>query len=225
MTRLNIRDWRLGSPTWALVGLAFFLALPSTGLVEKYLGTPLVPVYVLGVLAVLFIGYRPALIWFLTHVSSTRAVWLLVAITAGLVIAFAVVYPIADSGFFGGGADRDDALNLAASELLHGRYPYSEETYLSNPISPLPGAVLLAAPFVLLGNAAYQVFFWLPFFLIVMARWFGSAVVVLALLLTILLLSPVVLRGIVTGSDLLSNSIYVLLFAFLTVRNAPPPRY
>jgi len=223
LTRINIRDILTGVPTGALVGLAFFLAVPSTGLVEKYLGLSLVSVYLLGVLGLLLVGYRPALIWLLTHVSQVQGAWIIVAIVAGLIVAFAIVYPMADAGSFGGGTDREDALNIAARELFHGRYPYRPETYLGNPLNPLPGAVLLSAPFVLMGNAAYQVFFWLPLFLYVMARWFGSVVAALALLLTILLLSPVVLRGIMTGDDMLTNSIYVFLFAFLTVRSATSP--
>ena len=140
-----------------------------------------------------------------------------------LAVAFVVVYPIANSGVVGGGADRDEALNIAAGELLHGRYPYRLETYLGNPISPLPGAIILSVLFVLLGNSAYQVFLWLPIFVVVISRYFKSVLPALALLWTILLLSPVVLRGIVTGSDVLSNSLYVFIFTFFMVRYAASP--
>ena len=66
----------------------------------------------------------------------------------------------------GGGSDSDDALNLATRALLHGEYPYRIRTYLGSPATYLPGSLLLAVPFVLLGNAAYQDLFWLAAFLL-----------------------------------------------------------
>ena len=66
----------------------------------------------------------------------------------------------------GKGSDADDALNLAVNELLHGRYPFYARTYLDNPVANLPGTIFLAVPFALLGNSAYQNFFWLMVFFI-----------------------------------------------------------
>ena len=62
--------------------------------------------------------------------------------TALLLLAlFVVVYPRVNTTTPGRGSDRDEALNLAATELLDGRYAYYPATYLGNPISPLPGAI------------------------------------------------------------------------------------
>jgi hypothetical protein len=71
------------------------------------------------------------------------------------------VYEVVQSGRFGGGSDSDDALVTGVYELAAGRYPYYVKTYLGNPISPLPGALILAAPFVAVGCVALAHVFWL----------------------------------------------------------------
>ncbi len=205
------------------IGLALFLAIPSAGQVQKYLGLPTAAAYVFLLLLFFLAAYQPILLKFLQKVTLKQGIWIATATVMVLAAAFWVVYPIADSGVVGGGADRDEALGIAAEELLNGRYPYKLETYLGNPISPLPGAVILAIPFVLMGNSAYQIFFWLPIFAVVISCYFRPAAPALALLLTALLLSPVILRGVATGSDLLSNSLYVFIFAFLMIRCVTSP--
>jgi hypothetical protein len=106
------------------------------------------------------------------------------ALLAAIGLLFLVTFPIVNSGVFGGGSDRDEALNIAVTALLEGRYPYAEVTIMTglpqqvgldgNPISPLPGALLLAAPFVLLGNSAYQNLFFAGFCAWIAWRAFGS---------------------------------------------------
>jgi hypothetical protein len=83
---------------------------------------------------------------------------------------------------------------------------------LGNPISPLPGAVLLALPFVVLGNSAYQNLFWLLVFFIAVKSYLKDSRSALTLLWTIFALSPIVLYAVLIGSDYISNSLYVLLF-------------
>jgi hypothetical protein len=70
------------------------------------------------------------------------------------------IYPKANIHTPMRGSDRDDALLDATSALLRGEFPYSRPTYLGNPITPLPGALLLAVPFVLAGNAALANALW-----------------------------------------------------------------
>ena len=58
-----------------------------------------------------------------------RVVFRLALITFLLVvIVFAVVYPIVDTDAPGRGSDDDNTLNLGASALLAGRFPYSQTT-------------------------------------------------------------------------------------------------
>ena len=210
-------------PVATRLALGTMLVLSSILQVSKYLGVWGLGVYALFVLLLLHNRY-----WRLTNrlrALPVGAGGLAAATVLGVAVLFAVVYPIADSGVVGGGSDRDDALNMAAGALLDGRYPYREPTYLGNAISPLPGALLLAAPFVLMGNAAYQTFFWLPVFMLVTGRAMGSLLSGVLLLWTILILSPAVTIGIVTGGDLLANSIAVFTFGMLLIREAARRRW
>lgn len=129
-----------------------------------------------------------------------------------LLAIFWVGYPLANSGLLGRGSDRDEALNTATAELLSGHYPYYAKTYLGNPISPMPGSLVLAAPFLLLGNSAYQNLFWLFAFLGTMNWYLKGQRPALLLLWAIIVLSPILLQEYVTGGDLLANSLYTLLF-------------
>ncbi|MBA7622777.1 hypothetical protein ES703_30164 [subsurface metagenome] len=202
---------------WILGLLALVLLIPSTGQVQKYLGIYGVFVYLLlGTIAIL-VHYKYVWPVYFSKVTQRRAIWLAVITFLILIAVFTVVYPIANSGVVGGGSDRDEALNISVRELLRGKYPYSSKTYLDSPISPLPGSLLLSIPFVVLGNSAYQNIFWLIAFFVSVAWYFEDMRKALLLLWTILILSPVILQQFVTGGDLLSNCLYVLLFSWLTI--------
>ena len=90
--------------------------------------------------------------------------WLVLLASVLVAVAFLVVYPIANTHAAGAGSDDDDALNLGAMALLAGRFPYAHTTYLGNVLHHLPGAFILATPFVALGTSALQNLFWLPIF-------------------------------------------------------------
>lgn len=202
---------------WLLGWFSLILLIPSTGQANKYLGVYGVFIYLLlGTVATL-VCYKYVWFAYLSNATPQLSLWLAVVTFLGIIAVFSVIYPIANKGSAVGGSDRDEALNIAATELLKGKYPYTEKTYLNNPISPMPGAVLLSIPFVMLGNSAYQNLFWLITFLCFVTSYFGDIRKALLLLWTILIFSPVVPQQIVTGGDLLSNSIYVLFFAWLTI--------
>ncbi len=207
---------------WALAGLGLSLVIPSVAVFQKFLGIAgvvgytLVAFFALGLL----VKKGQRVLQLMAKVSARQEVLLTALTFLFLLMSFTVVYPIANSGVVGGGSDSDDALNIATTELLRGRYPYYPTTYLGNPITPMPGALLLAVPFVLLGNGAYQNFFWLFVFTGVMKRYLGDGRLALALLWVILALSPAVLHQLVTGSDYIANSLYVLIFMLWIVRTA-----
>ncbi|MFZ2486852.1 MAG: hypothetical protein WAZ19_01920 [Anaerolineae bacterium] len=198
---------------WSLVGFALSLLIPSTAVFQKYLGITGVVAYItIAFFALLlFAKYRYIPGKLASKVTEKQTSWLAVMTVVIVLIAFVVVYPVANSGIVGGGSDGDEALNTATTELLHGRYPYYPRTYLGNPISPLPGALLFAIPFVLLGNSAYQNFFWLIVFIIAMKSYLKDGYLALLLLWVIFALSPIVLYQFLIGSDYISNSIYILL--------------
>jgi hypothetical protein len=122
-------------------------------------------------------------------------------------------YPFLNVQTPGAGSDRDDALLLAAQALFRLEPPYAQFTYLGNTITPYPGAVLIAAPFVWLGNVAWQNLFWLAILSCLMIHRYRSNVGSLAVptSLFILVLTPEALRETLTGGDLLTNGIYVAL--------------
>jgi hypothetical protein len=137
--------------------------------------------------------------------ASVAVVVILALVAAAIVIA----YPRVNVHTPGHGGDRDDALDHAVSALAHGRYPYAERTYLDNPITPLPGAVLLSVPSLLLGGVAYLNIAWLVLFVATLAaRREGRGPPLFALLG--LLASPGTLKELAVGGDLVANGIYVL---------------
>ncbi len=202
----------------AFAGLAFCLVVPSFGVIQKYFGNVGLLVYLVAATAILWLAYRYLCELVLSRLSERQAQLLAVASLVALIVVFALVFPRANVHVAGRGSDADDALNLAAGELLHGRYPYNVQTYLQNAIASLPGAILLAAPFILLGNSAYQNLFWLAVFFFAVSRGTRSFGRGLILVWTPLIFSPVVMNYVVTGGDDVANGIYVLVFMLLTVR-------
>jgi hypothetical protein len=147
--------------------------------------------------------------WHSENGSKANANLYAILTIALLMTLFFFVHPIVSTRDPGKGSDRNEALNIAATELLHGRYPYYCRTHLGSPISPLPGAVILALPFMAIGNSAYQNFFWLIIFFFLAGAYLRDKLLSLLLILFTLLGSPLILHEIVTGGDLLANSLYI----------------
>jgi hypothetical protein len=214
---------RAARPVRPFIELGLILTLSSLGQVQKYAGLLGVAVYIVIVGLALGLLRRTGLAWMLGRVTEKQALWLAAATLAALGLIFLVVYPIADSGLVGGGSDRDHQLNIAAGDLAQGHYPYRGKTYLGYPISPLPGALVLAVPFVLLGNSAYQILPWVAGF-VALARWrLADGRLALLLLWMIVALAPAFMLDFVTGGDLTANSLYVLLFMLLSAEAVVRP--
>jgi hypothetical protein len=202
----------------SICGLAACLLLPSLGVVHKYLGLAGVVCYLpLGLCGI--VVFRHVIAAKAASLSHKTLIIFSLSTLLAILVLFLVLYPRAQRGDYGGGSDADDALDLAATEMVHGRYPYHPRTYLDNAISPLPGAVILALPFVLLGGSAYQNIFWLAVFLYLAGRQTKSAGLALALFWAVLCLSPLVLQNLVTGTDYLSNAIYVPAFMYWMIQS------
>ncbi|MEK6335105.1 MAG: hypothetical protein AABM67_09160 [Acidobacteriota bacterium] len=204
--------------TFVFVGLTSCLIFPSFGVIQKHFGNSGLVIYLILAPALLWLTYHFAADRLLGSISERQSLYLAAITLLALVVTFAVLYPKANTHLPGRGSDADDALNLAASELLSGRYPFYVETYLHNPIGIFPGAVFLALPFVLLGNSSPQNLFWLAAFFFAVSGSVSSWRLGLLLLWTVLLFSPVVTQQLVTGTDDVANSIYVLLFMLLLAR-------
>ncbi len=152
--------------------------------------------------------------------SNTSIIFILFFVFV-LIVLFMLIYPVATSGYFGGGSDRDEALNMAVSSLLKGEYPYYQLTYVQgrphelgldgHKITPLPGELIISLLFFLLfGNAAYQLFFWLLITIFLISKLLDSAQQSVFIVVAGYLLLPVMLHESLTGGDLLCNSLWIL---------------
>jgi hypothetical protein len=137
------------------------------------------------------------------------------ALAMGLVLLFVIaffgLYALAHSEGLGAGSDRDEALNIALDALQHGRFPYSLQTHFGNPITPMPGALLLAYPFFLMGNAAYQNLFWLVITAIACWKFFPTPKQALLFLCVMVFGNLSFAQDFVTGGDYSVNLLYVTL--------------
>lgn len=199
-------------------GLAVFMLCPSFDTVIKYFGVGgVIGYFLLGTLIV-FTADRFLLPEFKNKVSERTANILAVVTFASIIALTLVVYPIANTGQFGSGSDADDALIVAVGELLRGNYPYTPNTYLGNPISPMPGTVFLAIPFVIIGAIHLQNILWLAVLFLVFRHYEKSSVSALGLIWAMIAFSPTLLQNMVTGADYVSNSIYVLALMWILMR-------
>ena len=152
---------------------------------------------------------------------------LIIIIVIVLILLFFFIYPAATSGRFGPGSDRDEALNIAVNALLQGKYPYYLKTFVpglphlmggdGNPISPFPGELFISIPFVLIGNGAYQTFFWLLCAAWLIKKTTNNSTLAFVTLLAASFLSVGSIYEIVSGGDLLVNGLWVFcsyLFLF-----------
>ena len=204
--------------------LAVSLIAPSLSIVHLHAGAAGTVVYVLFAIAVVWLG--PSL----PLPSSPRArAWLAALTFVGIAVAFAVVYPRVNVHVPGAGSDDDDALNVGVRALAAGQSPYGERTYLGNALHQLPGAFVIAAPFVAAGSSALQNLFWIPLFLLAIRRERRDRAPAevadaetLRLAWMLLLSCPVVIDEIVTGTGHGANAIYVLLGLWWLTRTRRP---
>lgn len=205
--------------------LAFFIAFPSLTFIDKRLGLAAALGYVLIVSLALPTIVDRYVDKLARGMGPKGMMILLFTGIALLSAAFEVGYPIANSGRFGPGSDRDEALNQAVAALIAGDYPYYEKTYLGNPITPMPGSLVLAAPFHwLLGNSSYQNIFWIAVFgfLLMGSRSmpsFGS----ILLFGVCWAISPVLAQEFLTGGDMLANSLFVAISAYWAIESLSNP--
>jgi hypothetical protein len=192
------------------------LLLPSLAILKK-LPVWVMAVYVAGGLVGLSVACLLYPFW-RRRIPESGAKWIGISILAVLVAAFWMVHPLIDHDGFVllgrsfGSSDADDAIDLAISRAFSGLYPYGQNTFLGLPISPLPGTLILALPFYVLGESALQNIFWLAMGWLFLARagreGYGRATYLLVLLLV---LSPAVAYCVLQGGDTISNGIYVAI--------------
>ena len=201
---INFKDFLI------MAAVAGCLVLPSMYTVQKHFGSVATCIFVVVGFVCIFLLCTTGMRIALAIINKRMSLVLAAAIFILSIVLFSVIYPYANSGAIGGGSDRDDALNIAATELVNQRYPYSQTTYLGNPITPFPGAVILSIPFFLLGNSAYQNLFWIAVGYLAVWKFLSDSRLALIFLLAITL-TPVTLQQLATGGDLVTNALYVVV--------------
>jgi hypothetical protein len=200
-------------PSRGLLILALLLAFPSTGFIQKYTGLAGVTAYVAVVIGLVYLTaclarrFAP----FLNRMFRGLSILAI----AGLAAGFVVLHPFEDGRGPGKSSDRDEGLEMAVTRMSHGETPYYPSNKIAGPLSVLPGSMLLAAPFVALGNSGYQNVFWLNVFLFAAKCFFKDRATAVWLLAVPLAVSVAAQYEFVSGGDLIANGIFVaLLFLF-----------
>ncbi len=170
------------------IGICLSWALTSFASLWKYLShTKSIAAITFALLSIIF-----GMHWLDRFNRSRRQIslgWpvlLFLAFTA----AFAVLYPISLRHTLNIGSDREDALRVELTAVRHHQYPYDTHTFLGNPPTPLPGAMLLAAPFFAFGHIAWQNLLWLALFFLFAHSFFRYRATALFFLAVLLLFNP-----------------------------------
>ena len=170
-------------------GIYFLWLTPSLGQLARYLGP------FGGAAAAGFAAMAIAWAWRLRARPTGRIDrWGPLWLAAALALAFVAMFPIARSGLLGPGSDRADALDVALRALFAGRPPYQTHTFLGNSPTPLPGALILAAPFHLAGTSALQNLLWGPLFAFLCPSMTGDRRAAIACVAALVLLSPAAMQ-------------------------------
>ncbi|MDT7744584.1 MAG: hypothetical protein QOE59_3662 [Actinomycetota bacterium] len=197
---------------------AVVLAVVSTHLATNLGGLSVVVVYAVaaGLMTLLLVPLATDL---LRRAPSWVLPALVVACLTALVTVFVVGVPVAANPILGVGSDRANALDVALSELAAGRYPYAATTYLQNPITPLPGALVLAAPFrFLLGSAAWQNVAWTALLLPILGGGWRLRPGPTVLWLLTVVGALEVWREFIIGDDLVTGAVPALAAVMWTLR-------
>lgn len=204
------------------LAFALLIAATSADAFYKYTGLAGIAAYIAFCIIGVLFAARPEFAAWIDHRLSERRALVLAALTLLiLVIVCLYIYPRADAGQLGDrGSDADDALIIGAQALLRGAYPFSQTTYYGNPIAPMPGAIVLAIPFAFKPLIALQNVFWLGVLFWVAGRLMGSWRYAFLLLASLVFLCPAVMQNLLTATDRLSNTIYLLIAMWLLIRSA-----
>lgn len=95
-------------------------------------------------------------------------------VAMAVVFALFVLWYILLQPIYGPGSDNAEALELGVHRLVHGENPWDTATRFGNPLSPMLGGYLLAAPFVLLTGSVYALpIVWMALLVVVLVRAVG----------------------------------------------------
>jgi hypothetical protein len=192
---------------------AFWLA-GSVREFAVYLPHQILALIVLGLCCIgaVVIGLK----WALSRRKDGRLGWgWFVALWVFVAILYMIVFPRALEKIDMQKNDGYDALHVSSSQLLHGHFPYHVRDFEGNPISPMPGALILALPFLVLGRESLQNLFWLGVFIWFTTRYFRFRVTAFAFLLVTVIANAHTLPNILDGADYPINWMYICVSVYL----------
>jgi hypothetical protein len=203
--------------TLFVLGICVAWALTSAAPLLKYLSpAKAITALALGLLSI--VAGMSRLLRLNLRPRQIGIVWFLLLFLA-FTTAFAILYPISLRHTLNIGSDREDALRIELLAVRHHQYVYDARTFLGNPPTPLPGAMLLAAPFFALGHIAWQNFLWLALFFFFAIHFFRYRATALFYLAVSLLFAPGHLSDFTSGGDYLTNFFYVAIAVTLFNRS------
>ncbi len=203
--------------SWMIVGICLAWSACSLAPVWKYLSSANAAVVTLAALLSI-VGAMLSLRHFNGRDRQLSLKWFLLLYLA-FAAAFAILNPYLQRHTLNRGSDREDALRIELTAIKRHQYPYDARTFLGNPPTPLPGAMLLATPFFVVGHISWQNFVWLALFFWFCIRFFRYRSTALLFLVVFLLISPSNLNDFVTGGDYLTNFFYLAIALGLFVRS------
>lgn len=203
-----------------LIWIVFLTIISSKFTLVKFAGYPLFFIYFVFI-SFFYANLKPISNLIKNTFSQKQA--LVIGTFTFLVVILLVpyfLYPIANLGFkSGGGSDADDGVATAIKALIDLKYPYYTKSYLGNPVGPLPGALILSAPFALIGSMALQNIFWLIILFVFLKKLFGDWRYSLLFIWTLMFISPVSLHEIIASGYKLSHTLIVAVFLIILINN------
>lgn len=211
-TTMNWKRTSLSPAHWgALLLLALLWLAGSSMDIQKYTGPFAIPALLLG------LGIVALLLYGISSASRERlfkpANYVFVLLWLAVAVLYAVIHPISARHTVTQGNDSENALYLGATNLLHLHFPYYSRTYLNNPITPMPGALMLDTPFAGIGDAGLQSLFWLGVFIVFVLKYFRYRSTALFCLLLVLANAHTFVNF-MTGADYPVNCLYVSVASF-----------
>jgi hypothetical protein len=204
---------------WIVLLFAFWLAGSILDL-SKYLPHKVWAFAALGFFGILAVV--ASLRWVQKGKGNRQLGWGWFAASWALVaILHMIVFPMAQRK-----ADRNDSYDgmlVSSAQLLHLHFPYYVRSFKGAPITPMPGALLLALPFQILGSVSLQNLFWLGIFMWFAAQFFRFRSTAFAFILVTVLASARTLVDILVGADYPINWMYICISTVLFLNSSKGP--
>ncbi len=203
---------------WAAAFLLIFLwAAGSSMDLEKYAAKHIVLCLISGIGAVILL--LSCIRFFSKRSFSQPFGYIIIGLWLLVVLSFSIIHPISARHVVTQGNDSEDALYRGATNLVNLHFPYYARTYLHNPITPMPGALILDSPFAMMGKAGLQNVFWFGIFAGFTAIYFRQRSTALICLLLVLANAHTFVN-LMTGADYPVNCLYICIAIFWFLRES-----